>query len=135
MAYMMPMPHMHGARLHGSEDPANSHLDDLLHEAARLATRGAAVNNATSATISAAAPVGQPAPEQSVSPVVLVEGFFSFFNEVSMMFDEKLDLMAPSLRVRCTLTGSHWRGMILVLLGPDRTAPQRKPIEQGKERH
>lgn len=62
--HMSPPP-----RLHGASDSGNEHLDDLLREAERPHSPHTALH--------------YPAPEQRLPPVVLVEGFFSFFNEVN----------------------------------------------------
>lgn len=64
--HMSPPP-----RLHGADDSGNAHLDDLLREAQR--THSDSPHTA----------LHYPAPEQLLPPVVLVEGFFSFFNEVN----------------------------------------------------
>lgn len=53
------------------DEEANAQMDDLLDEARR--------NHPASPQV----PLSLPAPEQALAPVVLVEGFFSFFNEVS----------------------------------------------------
>lgn len=58
--------------LHGDDDDANAHMDDLLEEARKHHSG------------SPKTPLRRPAPEQELPPVVLVEGFFSFFNEVGM---------------------------------------------------
>lgn len=64
----------HTARLHEDNDEeANAHLDDLLEEARRPHPG------------SPKTPLRHPAPEQTLPPVVLVEGFFSFFNEVGLL--------------------------------------------------
>lgn len=64
----------HHARLHEDNDEeANAQMDDLLEEARRPHPGGPKT------------PLRHPAPEQALSPVVLVEGFFSFFNEVSLL--------------------------------------------------
>ena len=51
---------------------ANAQMEDLLEEARRYHPD------------SPKAPLRRPAPEQHLPPVVLVEGFFSFFNEVRL---------------------------------------------------
>jgi len=51
---------------------ANAQMEDLLDEARRYHPG------------SPKTPLRRPAPEQHLPPVVLVEGFFSFFNEVRL---------------------------------------------------
>lgn len=68
----MPTPY-HPTRLHpddDDDDDANAQMDDLLQEARKYHPESPKV------------PLRRPAPEQHLPPVVLVEGFFSFFNEV-----------------------------------------------------
>ncbi|KAF8323289.1 alpha/beta-hydrolase [Clavulina sp. PMI_390] len=59
--------HLH-QRLHGDQDSANAALDELLEEAQRTHPEAPT------------SPITHPAPEQLIPPVVLVEGFFSFFD-------------------------------------------------------
>jgi len=97
---IMPSSH-YLARLPDEEDgEANAQMEDLLEEARRYHPD------------SPKAPLRRPAPEQHLPPVVLVEGFFSFFNEVRL--SRPFPLSSPNRRLKS----------LSVLLGAYRDTPE-----------
>ena len=104
--HIMPTSH-HPPRLHGDgDDVADAQMDDLLDEACKYHPNSPKVA------------LRCPAPEQHLPPVILVEGFFSFFNEVRNLITSFTP--RPYCRPNNRLNLMYCSVYLSVFLGPHR---------------